>query len=145
MHTDTLLHYWNLKALAAEYGINNQIFCENRLLHDSELASRYSSCDATLVISGGEGFCYPVAESLSCGVPAVTGSYGAQAELTKWIIAPETTLIDPSHNVRRAIYTANDVAWKLREVLENPPRPQECEHLVSYLDMPWLGIVWKKW
>jgi glycosyltransferase involved in cell wall biosynthesis len=145
VHTNSLLHYWNLTALAAEYGISNQIFCENRGLSDTELALRYAACDATVVISGGEGFCYPVAESLSCGVPAVTGSYGAQAELTQWTVKPVTTVIDTSHNVRRAIYSPDDVARALAKVLEERPRPQECEHLVSYLDMPWLSVQWKKW
>lgn len=145
IHTDLLLHYWDLQALAVEYGIGDQIICENRPLSDGEMAMRYSACDATVVISGGEGFCYPVAESLSCGIPVVTGNYGAQAELTPHTIEPITTVIDTSHNVRRAIYDPRDVAVALRHVLLNRPLGQECEDLVAHLNMKQLGVIWKRW
>ncbi len=145
LHTDLLLNYWNLQALAVEYGIGDQIICENRPLSDSELAMRYSACDATVIISGGEGFCYPIAESLSCGVPAITGSYGAQAELTKWHVEPVTTIIDTSHNVRRAIYDARDVADALLPVLLERPSRECCESLVSHLNMKEIGVQWKRW
>lgn len=145
VHTDLLLHYWDIQALAVEYGIGAQIICENRPLSDSELAMRYSACDATMVISGGEGFCYPVAESLSCGVPVITGSYGAQAELTRWLVEPIATIIDTSHNVRRAVYEACDVADTLLKVLLERPSREDCEGLVTHLNMRELGIQWKKW
>lgn len=145
MHTDILLHYWDLQALAVEYSIGSQIICENRPLSDSELAMRYSACDATVLISGGEGFCYPVAESLSCGTPVVTGSYGAQAELTRWLVDPVTTVIDTSHNVRRAIYDAREVADALLQVLLERPSREQCEGLVAHLNMKELGVLWKRW
>lgn len=145
IHTDLLHHYWSLQSLAVEYGIGSQIICENRPLSDSELAMRYSACDATLIISGGEGFCYPVAESLSCGIPVITGSYGAQAELTRWLVEPVATVIDTSHNVRRAIYDARDVAETLVQVLLNRPLAEDCEGLVAHLNMRELGVQWKRW
>lgn len=145
IHTDLLLHYWDLQALAVEYGIGDRIIYEGRALSDRELAMRYSACDLTLVISGGEGFCYPVAESLSCGTPVVTGSYGAQAELTPWQVSPIWTVIDTSHNVRRAIYSPDDVARKLLTVLDERPKPEDCIDLVRHLNMKELGVCWKKW
>lgn len=146
MHTDLLLHYWDLQALAVEYGIGDQIIYEGRSLTDTELAMRYSACDVTVVISGGEGFCYPVAESLACGVPVVVGDYGAQAELipAAWRVPPITTVIDTSHNVRRAIYSGADVAEILNRVL-NLPTVEECVGLVKHLNMKELGLPWKKW
>lgn len=145
MHTDLLLHYWDLQALAVEYGVGDQIIYEGRALTDSELAMRYSACDATVVISGGEGFCYPVAESLACGVPVVTGAYGAQAELTPWKVAPLATAIDTSHNVRRAMYSARDVSDTLQTVLDSKPIVEDCVGLVRHLNFKQLGLPWKKW
>ena len=145
IHTDRPVGYWNLPALAVEYGVENRILMEGRSMKDGELAMRYSACDATLVISGGEGFCYPVAESLSCGVPCVTGAYGAQAELTPWRVEPAATVIDTSHNVRRAVYEAHAVLDELKKVLAQRPAPEECERLVRHLNMKELGLVWKKW
>jgi glycosyltransferase involved in cell wall biosynthesis len=145
VHTDLMLHYWDINALAVEYGIADQIIYEGRALSDQELAYRYSACDVTVVISGGEGFCYPVAESLSCGVPAVTGSYGAQAELTHWTVRPVTTVIDTSHNVRRAVYRGSDVAAGIAEALEQGDKKDECVELAAHLNMKQLGVAWKKW
>lgn len=145
IHTDLMLHYWDLQALAVEFGIGERIIYEGRALTDSELAMRYSACDCTVVISGGEGFCYPAAESLACGVPVITGDYGAQAELTKWHVPAIASLIDTSHNVRRAIYSGADVADAIQAVLESKPRAEECVGLVKHLNMRELGLVWKKW
>lgn len=145
LHTDTLLNYWNLNALAAEYGlVGERILCENRQLSDPELAMRYSACDATVVISGGEGFCYPVAESLSCNVPAVTGAYGAAAELTPWLVPTVGTHIDTIHNVRRAYYDPETVTVRLNEIIAE--RPPNVSWLVDHLE--WGGKlehVWRKW
>jgi glycosyltransferase involved in cell wall biosynthesis len=80
-HTDRLRQYWDLEALTSEYGIGERVILDERDYTDEEMAMRYSGCDCTVVISGGEGFCYPVAESLSCGVPCISGRYGAQSDL----------------------------------------------------------------
>lgn len=147
MHTDILRPvpghgYWNLEALACEYGIGDRIVCDNRALGDRELAVRYSACDATVVISGGEGFCYPVVESLSCGVPVVTGSYGAQAELATYTVPPRSMQICTQYNVARACYSASDFRVELEDL---PTSPEACQERVKHLDMPLLGIEWKKW
>src|SRR5262249_40379107 len=101
LHTDITVKDWNIHALPVEYGVADRIIFEGRALADAELAMRYSACDVTTVISGGEGFCYPVAESLSCGTPAIVGSYSAQAELSPWRVDPHWYRIDTSHNVLR--------------------------------------------
>ncbi len=146
--TDRLQHYWNIEALAIEYGLGDRVTIETRSLTDSELAARYSSCDATVLISGGEGFCYPVAESLACGVPVVTGCYGAQAELTPWTIPVQGYRIETVHAVRRAYYDAANVAKMLDRVVaenRNQEKREECVGLVTHLDWQRLGIPWKKW
>jgi glycosyltransferase involved in cell wall biosynthesis len=146
IHTDRLVNYWNLNALAVEYGLTgDRIIFEDRSFSDKELAWRYSACDATVVISGGEGFCYPVAESLSCGIPVVTGEYGAAGELTDHgSIPPKYSVIDTSHNVRRALYSAVDVRDSLQRCLAIYGE-LDCTKLVNHLDWPNLGPVWRKW
>ncbi len=145
MHADDLRRYWDLPALAIEYGIHNQIIFEGRPLSDRELAHRYAACNATVVMSGGEGFGYPVAESMSCGVPCVTGAYGAASELTPWLVPAALTAIETSHNVRRAAYNAIDVAGELMHVLAVKPKAEECQGYVEHLAMPLLSGLWKKW
>jgi len=146
--TDRLLHYWNLQALAIEYGLVDRIVLDDRDLTDADLAWRYSACDATVMVSGGEGFCYPVAESLACGVPAVSGAYGAQTDLTLWTFPVSGWKIETIHNVRRAYYDPLNVG-KLLEVVVREQRQAnkaaECRGLVEHLGWERLAYPWKRW
>jgi glycosyltransferase involved in cell wall biosynthesis len=148
IHTDTLVPlpgkgYWNIGALAVEYGVGSRILYEDRELSDKELAMRYSACDATVVVSGGEGFCYPVAESMACGTPAVTGSYGAQAEIAAIAIHPAAYRITTQHNVRWAVYKPEDLVEGIRAALA--VNRNQCRESVGHLDWRKIGIVWQKW
>ena len=148
IHTDTLVPlpgkgYWNIGALAVEYGVGNRILYEDRELSDKELAMRYSACDATVVMSGGEGFCYPVAESMACETPAVTGSYGAQAEIAAIAIHPAAYRITTQHNVRWAVYKPEDLAEGIKAALT--VKRDQCRERVEHLDWRKIGIVWRKW
>lgn len=149
-HTDKLRQYWNLEALAAEYGIGERVILDEHEYTDEEMAMRYSGCDCTVVISGGEGFCYPVAESLSCGVSCITGMYGAQAEIaegTNWE-GPVLEQVQTMHNIRRAYYRADKLAEHIKDYLDNPST--FCTEFntirrVRHLDWPVLGVQWQKW
>lgn len=145
IHTDRTMGYWNLLALATEYGINDKIIHEGRPLSDKEMAMRYSACDATMVISGGEGFCYPVAESLACGTPVVTGSYGAQFELGSYGVQPAYTRIETRHNCRRAHYDPKAVAGVLEQVLGEHHEPEDERAKVEHLAWSKIGPLWKRW
>lgn len=145
LRTDTLVNYWNLPALIYEYGLSDRVIIEDRHLTDSELAMRYSACDLTVLISGGEGFAYPIAESLSCGTPVVTGSFGAQAELVGNCLRPAYHLIDTIHNIRRAHYDANSVAAMIDTYLQMPPSADSCVERVAHLDWKRLSKLWEKW
>jgi glycosyltransferase involved in cell wall biosynthesis len=78
-HTDALERYWSLSNLIADYSLQGRVALTTNRFPDEQLSWMYSSCDVTLGI-GAEGFGYPVAESLACGVPCIAGSYGGQAE-----------------------------------------------------------------
>lgn len=143
VHTDSLVRHWNLNALAVEYGIGDRILHDGRELSDFDLSLRYSACDATVLISGGEGFGYPVAESLACGVPVVTGSYGASAELVPVSIKPVYSQVETIHNVRRAYYSSEMAEMMLEHLLNQ--EQQSVSGLADHLEWKKLGVVWKKW
>lgn len=88
-HTDILDRYWSIGSLIADYGLVGRVAVTTQRFTDDQMAQMYSACDVTLGIAP-EGFGYPVAEALACGVPVVCGSYGAQAEYV-----PKTMQIDP--------------------------------------------------
>jgi glycosyltransferase involved in cell wall biosynthesis len=153
-HTDTAMPvpgrgYWNLAALAHEYGLGDRAIIDSRPLSDKEMAMNYSACDATVLISGGEGFGYTIAESLSCGVPCLTGSYGAGAEITTHSIPPVGFRIETQHNVRRALYKASDIAEGLEQIIDVRKQgswPEEqCRGFVEHLAGDKLGVLYHRW
>lgn len=117
-HTDILMPipghgFWNLQALAYEYGVADRAFFDTRKLSDHEMAMMYSACDATVLVSGAEGFAFPIVESLGCGVPCVSGRYAAGGDLVSHGIDPSGFRIDTQHNVKVAQYDAGAVAQAL--------------------------------
>lgn len=89
-HTDLLDRYWSIGTLIVDYGLQGRAAVTISRFTDDQLAWMVSACDVTLGI-GPEGFGYPIAESLACGVPCIVGSYGAQAEFV-----PKDMQIDPT-------------------------------------------------
>ena len=79
-HTDVLERFWSLPNLIADYGLAGRIVMTDANFTDDQMAQFYSACDVTLGIGLGEGFGYPIFESLACGVPCVHGDYGGAAE-----------------------------------------------------------------
>lgn len=152
LHYDRELNHWNIPALVSELGLEDMVLPGSRSLDDKGLAIRYGGCDCTLVLSGGEGFCYPAAESLACGVPVVSGTYGAQDELLaysgQWRVNPAVKRVDTIHNVVRAEYNYRDVAEALKLCLAerwDEERAVKISATMDHLSMMKLGLVWKKW
>lgn len=151
LHTDTLIRYWNVYALATDYGVADclQVTVE---MNDEALALRYSACDATMLPSAGEGFGYPVAESLACGTACIVTDYAAGQELveTDCKVPPVTYRIDTSHNVKRAVLSGWGFASRVRTQAEKKREMQEfrSEELVAsvaHLDWNKLREPWTKW
>ncbi len=146
--TDEFVRYWNIPALAAECGMAERTILEAQPLTDAELAMRYSACNATVLISGGEGFAYPAAESLSCGTPVVSGCYSAQADMAHISVPYKASQIVTQHAVKRAVYDHHDVASAIEIAITQKQGTDGGDLITSaveHLDWPKLGIVWKKW
>jgi len=79
-HTDVFQKHWDLVEMANSFGLANRVIFANGYLTDETMALAYSGCDVTLGIGAGEGFGYPLAESLACGTPVVHGWYGGAVD-----------------------------------------------------------------
>lgn len=151
LHTDRLIGYWNIPALAADYGVGDCLEVTMGL-NDDQLALRYSSCDCTVLPSHGEGFGYPIAESLSCGTAAVVTGYGAGSDLVAagCTVGPRWYRIDTAHNVRRAVIYGGDFKTQIMEQIARKAedwdhRGRELSATVEHLDWENLKHPWKRW
>lgn len=158
VHTDSSAFtpgsYWNLHALSTDYNLPSE--CLRITLTgtytDSMMAAFYNACDATILCSGGEGFGYPVAESLACGCPCITQDWAAGAELTHedWRVPVAAFKLETAHNVLRAVHSPYIWAKKLEEVIElgrveGDEWRQEIAQGMEYLHLKKLKSVWKRW
>jgi glycosyltransferase involved in cell wall biosynthesis len=158
-HVDVLERHWSLPALIADYNLGDHVKITQSVTDDT-LAKLYSACDVTFLPSLGEGFGYPIAESLACGVPAIHHDYGAGSE-----IIPNYTLVDrPAvihagdmeeysrldtlHNVYRPILDPVDWAYRIRELVTRwDPKilQQKSVEGVEHLFWKNLTPVWENW
>jgi glycosyltransferase involved in cell wall biosynthesis len=152
LHTNTLKGYWDVQLLAAEYGVGDCLEV-SLSLNDEQLAARYSACDCTVLPSGGEGFGYPIAESLACGTAAVVTGYAGGQELvpTECRAAPYGCYrIDTQHNTLRPILDAD--LFSALAVQQIDLKRQDPEHRASdlvdrvkHLDWNLLKRPWTHW
>jgi glycosyltransferase involved in cell wall biosynthesis len=150
VHTDQLVsRAWAIPQLVEDFGIARHIVVTTELT-DDQLAAIYSWCAVTILPSLGEGFGYPIVESLSCGTPVVHGTYAGGAEHVPhpaWKYPERGRRLESVYAVIRPVYTAEDVAnaaWRaIRWGQEDPAIVREyCVGSVNHLH--W-DRVWPRW
>lgn len=155
-HTDLLERYWSIPALLNDFGLSGSVTVTTSL-DNAGLAARYSACDVTMHIGAGEGFGYPIFESLACGTPSVYGGYGGGADLLEdvfmggvdnWTVRPTAFRYDGLHNSLRPVFDPATWADKLRVFLEDGVDllPDKLSESVAYLgwDKLWPSR-WERW
>ncbi len=90
IHTDVPFRAWDIPELITDHGLLGKAVVTLSNFPDETMAWAYSACDVTLGIGSGEGFGFPLAESLACGTPAIHGEYGGA---TDWM--PNSFLVKP--------------------------------------------------
>jgi glycosyltransferase involved in cell wall biosynthesis len=66
--------------LVREYGLQDSVTFTGRISHE-ELTKRYSAAQVAVVPSLYEGFGFPAAEAMACGLPVIASSAGALPEV----------------------------------------------------------------
>lgn len=128
VHTDRTVGQsdlgWSLQELASVYGWNNPRMLVTTAasgVSDKQLADLYSRCHCTLGIGLGEGFGYPLVESLGCGTPVIHGDFAGGPELVsdaRWLVRPQTTRVEGPYALQRPVFSPDDWATRVLEAAE---------------------------
>lgn len=121
---------WAIPELAEVYGWNDPkkllVSTSAAQLPDELLADLYARCHVTLAPGLGEGFGYPIAESLACGTPVIQGDWAGGPEIAsvaRWVLPPVAWRVEGPYALRRPVHDPDVWAaraleaaeWKLRE------------------------------
>jgi glycosyltransferase involved in cell wall biosynthesis len=75
---DKVLRQYDLHPCSVRYPDQ---YLESVGFSDQHMARLYNAFDVLLSVSMAEGFCIPLIEAQACGVPVITGEWGATGEL----------------------------------------------------------------
>jgi glycosyltransferase involved in cell wall biosynthesis len=139
-HADAARKHWDLESLAKQFGMDGRVILTNTFLSDEDMAWAYSACDATLGIGSGEGWGYPLSESLACGVPVIHGDYAGGAEFVPdfCLVNPVAYRGDSLFAIERPVFHAYEWAKKILEWRKLKYKVK----LPDYID--W-NNAWPKW
>ena len=106
-----------------------------------------SACSVTLGIGNGEGFGYPVFESLACGVPCVHGSYSGAAEHMhrEMLVDPIAYYSAGAFTSKRAVYRPEDWADAATSCALKASQTARHSLLPRQLDWDNNWANWEKW
>lgn len=152
LHTDSLLNYWSVYALAADYGVGDCLEVTVGGCEDSVLSARYAACSCTILPSAGEGFGFPIAESLASGTACIVTDYAAGPELVEEScrIEPVCYRVDTQHNVLRSVLSGYAFAQAAKGQIEAKQedweyRSGQLAATVEHLHWPRLKYPWERW
>ncbi|HEY3620764.1 MAG TPA: glycosyltransferase [Candidatus Sulfotelmatobacter sp.] len=142
VHIDSLERHWNIISLVEDYGLQGRVMITTSNFTDMQMRYMYSACNVTLGIGLGEGFGYPIFESMLCGTPCVHGNYGGAAEhLPSWMKVdpiPYAWFYESPYCNKRPVYLPEQWAAKAEEAAENPDIAD-----INALELDW-SKVWPK-
>lgn len=154
LHTDKLTHIWDVGELVTTCGLDvREVAVSTQELSDRQMAARYGWSDLTIAPGLGEGFGYPIVESLACGTPVVHGDYAGGVELipnTEWLVEARAWRLESVYALLRPVFHPKDVAETVRRVIDqkaaNPDLVQAyCAGAVAHLDWEFLWPRWRAW
>lgn len=157
LHTDRLTHAWDVGQLALDLGFAPQEVCVSGVgedvISDEQLAARYSACDVTLGPGLGEGFGYPLVESLACGTPVIHGRFAGGVELiplASWLVEPSAWRLESTYAVKRPVLEPREVAAALAIAAEGKKTrlgetQAYCRGSVEHLRWEHLWPRWLTW
>jgi len=163
-HTDLIDRYWNFNALLDDFGLGRATQVTADLSQD-ELAWRYNACDLTLHPGLGEGFGYPIFESLACGTPVLHGDYAGGADVlkqclpdtgnadeTRWtggdhcyLVPAQGWRLEGQYNQVRPVFDPVQWANSAQHLLQLTPDREALRASIVHLGWESLWSSWERW
>lgn len=153
LHTDqAVTKAWSIPQLLSDFGLQQHTVVTYEM-SDAELAAIYSYCAATIAPGLGEGFGYPIVESLACGTPVIHGTYGGGTELIPcpdWLIPTAGMRLEGAYALQRPLYLSTDVANAVEKAVDWRQRDRQvveqyCVGSIEHLRWERLWSCWKQW
>ena len=154
LHTDTLVKAWSVVQLVEDCGLQRRVTVSTREYTDRQLALLYQRCSVTIAPGLGEGFGYPIVESLASGTPVAHGDFGGGRELVprrEWRFPVRELRLEGIYGQQRPVFRAEDVAnaieriWSWREGIGEATARAYCQGAVAHLDWQSLWPRWRGW
>jgi glycosyltransferase involved in cell wall biosynthesis len=140
INTDRMNHEWCLEDLLADYGLLERTIATLGGLTDEQMSWYYSACDVTLGIGSGEGFGYPIAESMACGTPCIHGAYGGAEYIpNQFQVEPIAYRTEGIYGAKRPVFDPEVWAMKAKQAVT------QKASLPASLDWNNLWPRWEKW
>jgi glycosyltransferase involved in cell wall biosynthesis len=155
LHTDEMVKAWSVQQLVDDYGLARQVTVTGlqEPFSDQQMAALYQQCAVTVLPSMGEGFGYPIVESLASGVPCVHSQWAAgeiYVPKLEWKVPVRETRIESVYGIERPVMKPED--WRnatLRAVQwaaeEGETGQEYCRGAVANLDWRALWGRWSSW
>ena len=105
--------------LAKDLGIGSKVFFPSSTsmqrvgLTDERMSEIYNAFDVHINVADREGFCLPVLESMSCGVPNIVNGYSAPPEIVKdcgIVVEPSDWTYHSPFNYKGALISIDKLA-----------------------------------
>jgi len=156
LHTNTEIGpAWSVPQLAEDFGLEGRLLVTTPQSAGSDeiLANLYAQCAVTIAPGLGEGFGYPIVESLACGTPVVHVDFAGGAELVPhedWLCRYEATRTESVYALVRPVLDPAEIAnraWRAIEWKRKEPRVVQawCRATVQHLGWEYLGRMWRAW
>jgi glycosyltransferase involved in cell wall biosynthesis len=153
LHTDVAVKAWSISQLVQDFNVAKRVTVTTQLT-EHDLALLYRACDLTIAPGLGEGFGYPIVESLAAGVPVVHGDHAGGVELIprrEWRPPVREKRFESVYAIVRPVYRIEDFTNAAERILDWRDSlgldtvEAYCRGSVGHLGWEQLWPRWRQW